>query len=61
MIANGSEVGDYFINFNQTQVLTQEGSIIINMTNVIGTSQFKFDLVLQVPQVQNNKSGIKYT
>ena len=61
MIANGSEVGDYFVNFNQTQVLTQEGSIIINMTNVIGTSQFKFDLVLQVPQVQNNKSGIKYT
>ena len=61
MIANGNEVGDYFVNFNQTQVLTQEGSIIISMTNGIGTSQFKFDLVLQVPQVQNNKSGMHNT
>jgi hypothetical protein len=61
MISNGSEVGDYSVNFNHSQVLTQEGSIIINMTNGVGMSQFKFDPVLQVPQVQNNKSGMHNT
>ena len=46
LISNGNEDGEYFVNFNQTQVLTQESSIVISITNDIGTSNFTFDLVL---------------
>ena len=46
LISNGNEDGEYFVNFNQTQVLTQESSIVINITNDIGMSEFMFDLVL---------------
>ena len=46
LISNGNEDGEYFVNFNQPQVLTQEGSIDINITNDIGMSNFTFDLVL---------------
>ena len=46
LISNGNEIGEYFVNFNQTQVLTQESSIVISITNDIGMSEFKFDLVL---------------
>ena len=44
--SNGNEDGEYFVNFSQTQVRTQESSIIINITNDIGMSNFTFDLVL---------------
>ena len=45
-VSNGNEDGEYFVNFAQTQVLAQAGSIDINITNDIGMSPFKFDLVL---------------
>ena len=44
--SNGNEDGEYFVNFSQTQVRTQESSMIINITNDIGMSNFTFDLVL---------------
>ena len=44
--SNGNENGEYFVNFSQTQVRTQESSMIINITNDIGMSPYKFDLVL---------------
>ena len=45
-ISNGNKDGEYFVNFDQTQVLTQESSIVISITNDIGMSNFTFDLVL---------------
>ena len=55
LISNGNEDGEYFVSFNQTQVLTQ-GSININITNDIGISNFKFDLVLSELYLKiNNK------
>ena len=44
--SNGNEDGEYFVDFSQTEVLTQESSIVINIKNDIGMSNFTFDLVL---------------
>ena len=44
--SNGNEDGEYFVNFSQTQVLTQESSIVISITNDINMSNFTFDIVL---------------
>ena len=45
-ISNGIEDGEYFVNFSQTEVLTQESSIVINIKNDIGMSNFTFDVVI---------------
>ena len=44
--SNGNEDGEYFVDFSQTEVLTQAGSININITNDVSMSPYKFDLVL---------------
>ena len=56
--SNGNEDGEYFVNFSQTQVLTQESSIVINITNDIGMSNFTFDLVLPELYLEIDKKRV---
>ena len=59
ILSNGNEDGEYFVNFNQTQVLTQESSIVISITNDIGMSNFTFDIVLPELYLEINKQRAK--